>query len=65
MPTVEMTNGFITIAFDTWEEFDDAIGSIASAFYNATLPEEEQECSRCGQWVLPSEHGSFGCGGGR
>ena len=52
----------IVLNFETWEEFDEAIGDIASAFYNATLPEEEQECSRCGQWVLPSEHGSFGCG---
>ena len=52
----------IVLSFDTWEEFDEAIGSIASAFYNATLPEQEQECSRCGKEVLPSEHGSFGCG---
>ena len=52
----------LVISFDTWEEFDNAIGDIASAFYKATLPEEEQECARCGKWVLPSEHGSFGCG---
>lgn len=55
----------IVINFDSWEEFDEKIGSLASALYKATLEEEEQECSRCGQWVLPSEHGSFGCGGGR
>jgi ribosomal protein S27AE len=58
----------IVLKFETWEEFDNAIAGISTAFYNATLPEEqeeEQECSRCGQWVLPSEHGSFGCGGGR
>ena len=62
MPSVEMTNGYITLAFDTWEEFDDAIAGIAGAFYTASLAEEEEECSRCGKDVLPSEHGSFGCG---
>ena len=51
----------IVIKFDTWEEFDNAIAGISTAFYNATLPEEEQECSRCGKDVLPSEHGEFGC----
>ena len=51
----------IVLSFDTWEQFDEAIGDIASAFYNATLPEQEQECARCGQDVLPSEHGTIGC----
>ena len=51
----------IVISFDTWEDFDNAIGDIASAFYNATLPEQEQECARCGQDVLPSQHPSIGC----
>ena len=52
----------IVLSFDTWEEYDEAIGSIASAFASASVAEEEQECGRCGKWVLPSEHGSFGCG---
>lgn len=52
----------IVISFDSWEEFDESIGSLASAFYTASITEEEQECSRCGRLVLPSEHGSFGCG---
>jgi Zn finger protein HypA/HybF involved in hydrogenase expression len=29
----------------------------------AEQEEQEAECARCGQWVLPSKHGSFGCGG--
>lgn len=61
MSKVEMTNGYITLSFDTWEEFDNAIAGIAG-FYTASLAEEEEECSRCGKDVLPSEHGSFGCG---
>ena len=51
----------IVLSFDTWEQFDNAIGDIASAFYNATLPEEEMDCARCGEWVKPSEHASIGC----
>jgi hypothetical protein len=54
----------IVLSFDTWEEFDNAIGDIASAFYNASLPqeeEEEMECARCGEWVKPSKHPSIGC----
>ena len=26
------------------------------------LENKKQECGRCGRDVLPSEHGSFGCG---
>ena len=51
----------LVISFDTWEEFDNAIGDLASAFYKATLPEEEQECARCGEYVLPSTHPEIGC----
>jgi hypothetical protein len=54
----------IVLSFDTWEEFDNAVGDIASAFYNASLPQEEEEemdCARCGEWVKPSEHPSIGC----
>jgi hypothetical protein len=32
----------IVLSFETWEEFDNAIGDIASAFYNASLPQEEE-----------------------
>lgn len=51
----------LVISFDTWEDFDNAIGDLASAFYKATLPEEEAECARCGEWVKPSEHPEIGC----
>lgn len=47
----------IQIKFDTWEEFDNAIASIATAF----ISEQEQECARCGEWVKPSEHPKIGC----
>jgi len=50
----------IVLSFETWEEFDDAIGNIATAFYKASN-EEEAECARCGEWVLPSLHPSIGC----
>ena len=32
----------ITISFDTWEEFDDAIGSIATAFAEASAEAEQR-----------------------
>jgi hypothetical protein len=47
----------LVISFNTWEDYDKAIASIASAY----LPESEYECVRCGEWVLPSEHGTIGC----
>lgn len=47
----------LVITFDTWEAYDEAIASIASAY----LPEEEMDCARCGEWVKPSEHASIGC----
>lgn len=47
----------ITLTFNTWDEFDEAIAGIATAF----IAEQEQECSRCGEWVKPSEHPSIGC----
>jgi hypothetical protein len=34
MSNIEMTNGTITLSFDTWEEFDNAISGIAG-FYTA------------------------------
>lgn len=51
----------ITLNFATWEEFDNAISGIATAYANSTLPEQEQECARCGLEVLPSEHPEIGC----
>lgn len=51
----------IVLSFETWEEFDEAIGGIATAFYKASNEEEEMECARCGEWVKPSEHPSIGC----
>jgi hypothetical protein len=47
----------ITLTFNTWEEYDEAIASIATAY----LPETEEECGRCGEYVLPSQHPSIGC----
>jgi len=53
-----MTNGTVSLSFDTWEEWDNAIAGVASFFLPA---EEEQECGRCGEFVKPSEHPSIGC----
>ena len=45
------------LTFETWEEFDNAIASIATAY----LPETDEECGRCGEYVLPSQHAEIGC----
>jgi hypothetical protein len=37
MSKIEMTNGFVTLSFDTWEEWDNAISGVASFF----IPIEE------------------------
>jgi hypothetical protein len=47
----------LLIKFDTWAEFDNAIAGIATAY----LPESEEECGRCGEYVLPSQHPEIGC----
>jgi len=52
-----MTNGTVVLSFDTWEEWDNAIAGVAGFF----LPAEEEECGRCGEYVLPSQHPSIGC----
>lgn len=42
----------LVISFETWEEFDNAIGDIASAFASASVAENEVECVECGATVL-------------
>ena len=32
MSKIEMTNGYITLSFDTWEEWDAAVCGVASFF---------------------------------
>jgi hypothetical protein len=52
----------LVISFNTWEDYDKAIATIASAFASMEeVMEDEQECVRCGEWVFPSEHGTIGC----
>jgi hypothetical protein len=52
----------IVLSFETWEDYDNAIAGIASAFASASVAEEEEmDCARCGEWVKPSEHPSIGC----
>ena len=58
MSKIEMTNGTVVLSFDTWEEWDNAIAGVAGFFLPA---EEEEECGRCGEYVLPSQHPSIGC----
>lgn len=51
----------IEIKFDSWEDFDNKLGSLAVALYKASKEEELLECARCGELVLPSEHPEIGC----
>ena len=42
----------ITLTFNTWAEYDEAIASIASAFASASVAENEVECGECGTTVM-------------
>jgi hypothetical protein len=47
----------IVMKFDTWEEWDNAIAGIASAF----IAEETDECAECGHDVVKSQQADHAC----